>query len=611
MASYFLAYWLRLDSIQAEGYLPTLLKTWPLVVGVSLIVFKFGGIYSQIWHLAHIQSAMTIVRCVVAASMIAWLSCVVLQIDPVVPRTIFPIFCMLTIILVGAARFTYRQLVKLRTRKTRSATDQERVVIYGAGVAGDLLARHIASNHRFPFRAIGFVDDDMAKRGRRVHGLRILGSGSELGRICRESDVKTILIAMHAAPGKTLRRIVETCQEHGIKPLIMPDLANSFGEEVFRPRSIDIPDLLRRSPKLLDKATTRSFFEGKTILITGAGGSIGSEICRQVLDFKPARMVMLDASEFNLYTIEEEIEKLGKGSKVQRHYVLGSVADANLVDRVFDTYRPALVLHAAAYKHVPIIESNPLQGVLNNVQGTRLLAEAAIRYGTFRFLLISTDKAVRPTSIMGATKRCCELLLQAMHALHRNSTGFCAVRFGNVLGSSGSVIPRFLQQIQTGGPITVTHPDMTRYFMLVSEAVSLVLQAISMSNGGEIFVLDMGEPVKIFDMAKQLIRLAGKEPGRDIEIVVTGVRPGEKLYEELILETSECQQLVDDLYIATPEPVDGSTILKDIDEMIVLATDNLEASCIQRLRHVTRWTDPAIAQDALDDAATSVSNELH
>ena len=608
--SYAAAYWLRLDSIRDEGYLPILAQSLPLVLVISIAMFKFGGIYRQIWHLAHVQSALTIVKCVVAASMAAWVACLIVNIFPPIPRSVFPIFSMVAIILVGTSRFTYRHISGRKSRSAATQVSRESCIIYGAGVAGDLLARHIAQNPRFPFKPVGFIDDDANKRGRLVHGLRVLGAGRDLGEICKNFDVKTILIAMHSVSGTLVREIVGRCHEYGVKPLIMPELASSLGEEVFRPRSVDIRDLLRRSPKLIEKDVIRSFFDGETVFVSGAGGSIGSEICRQVLEFNPARLVMFDSSEFNLYKIEAELEERAPHGNTQRHYILGSVTDAGLIDRVFDTHRPTIVLHAAAYKHVPIIESNPIQGVSNNVDGTRIVAEAAVRYKTARFLLISTDKAVRPTSIMGATKRCCELVVQAMHSAHRDSTGFCAVRFGNVLGSSGSVVPRFMQQIQAGGPVTVTHPDVTRYFMLVSEAVALVLQAISMSKGGEIFVLDMGEPVKIYDMAKQLIRLAGKEPGRDIDIAVTGLRPGEKLYEELILETSECKQLFGDLYIAVPEPIDSAHVLREVSDLLSLAREGREESCIRMLRQITRWPEQQLKREN-HDLGDSGPFELH
>ncbi len=587
--SYVAAFWLRLDSISGEGYTKTLLHTFPLVLIVSVYAFKFGGIYRQIWQLAHAQSVVTIIKSVLVAAAASWVGCLLIGFDPPVPRSIFPIFSMLSVILIGASRFFYRYLSITARRVFHEAVEKEDCLIYGAGVAGDFLVRHIASNPRFPYRAVGFVDDDTNKRDRRVQNLKVYGGGADLSEIRDRCGVKTVLIAMHAVPGKTIREIVERCHANGLKPLIVPDIASSLGNEVFRPRDVDIRDLLRRSPKLIEHDVLRSFFQGEVVLVSGAGGSIGSEICRQVLELEAKRLIMLDSSEFNLYKIEAELEQRATSYKTDCQYILGSTIDDAHMDRIFEAYKPTLVLHAAAYKHVPIIERNPLQGVINNVLGTRILSEKAVKYGVKKFLLVSTDKAVRPTNIMGATKRCCELLVQAMHGLNNKRTGFCAVRFGNVLGSSGSVVPRFLEQIQAGGPITVTHTEVTRYFMLVSEAVALVLQAISLSKGGEVFVLDMGEPVKIYDMAKQLIMLAGKVPGRDIEIAVTGLRPGEKLYEELIIEASEAKQVYGDLYIAFPDPVEPATMLELIDKAIKLAEEGNESESLGIVRSLAQF----------------------
>jgi FlaA1/EpsC-like NDP-sugar epimerase len=602
------AYWLRLDDVWASNFAPTIVRTIPVTLVTTLLVFRFGGVYRQIWSLAHAQSAVLILRCVVVAAMVSWLILIATRVDPAVPRSIFPIFSMLAIMLVGAFRFSYRYLHSRGSRVYH--LDAERCLIYGAGVAGDFLARHIAAHPRFPYRPVGFIDDDSNKQRRLVHGLRVLGTSDNLAELCDRLEIKTILLAMHAVPGKVIRDIVDRCNACGVKPLIMPDLASSLGDEIFKPRSVDIRDLLRRAPKLINHEYLQAFFKGKTVFVSGAGGSIGSEICRQVLSLAPERVVMLDSSEYNLYRLEMDMDEEGLRKGAQCEFILGSTTDRGLIDRLFAMYRPHIVLHAAAYKHVPIIERNPLQGVVNNILGTKVLSEIAVKYNVERFLLISTDKAVRPTSVMGATKRACELLVQAMHSVYGARTGFCSVRFGNVLGSSGSVIPRFLEQIQAGGPVTVTHPDVTRYFMLIPEAVALVLQAVSLSKGGEIFVLDMGEPVKIYDMARQLILLAGKEPGKDIEIAVTGLRPGEKLYEELILETSECKQVFGDLYIAVPDPIEPQSLFESVDDIIKTAQAGQDDVSVQLLRHVTRWTDPAVGAGEEDDKSWA-THKLH
>jgi FlaA1/EpsC-like NDP-sugar epimerase len=342
-----------------------------------------------------------------------------------------------------------------------------------------------------------------------------------------------------------------------------------MAEKIPDPRPVHIQDLLRRSPKSVQKEVIKDFFQSRTVLVTGAGGSIGSEICRQILETNPGVLLLLESSEYNLYKIQRELEE--KKTSIPIIGIMGNVTDEAFIDHVFLNHRPDYVLHAAAYKHVPLVESNPLSGILNNIEGTKIVANACIRYHVRNFLLVSTDKAVRPTNVMGMTKRACEILVQSLHQLHGHGCRFSAVRFGNVLGSSGSVIPLFMDQIKKGGPVTVTDPEMTRYFMLISEAVGLVLQSAVKSRGGEIFVLDMGDPVNILEMAKQLIRLAGKEPGQDIDIVITGLRPGEKIFEELIIEGAERHELHEDIYIARPENFSGTLALEMIDNLLVYA----------------------------------------
>jgi FlaA1/EpsC-like NDP-sugar epimerase len=410
-------------------------------------------------------------------------------------------------------------------------------------------------------------------------------------------------LAFPSATGKVVREALSRCQAAGVKALIMPDMANALGDEVFQPRPVDIRDLLKRSPKEVDQTEIGAFFSGKTVLVTGAGGSIGSEICRQVLRYGPRHLLVLDASEFSLYQIDEELRPR-KGPRTEIHALLGSITDSRFIETVMRRFCPDYVLHAAAYKHVPLVEINPLQGIYNNLEGTRVLAEMAQRFAVKKFLLISTDKAVRPTNVMGATKRCCELLIQTLHGQADSRTAFCAVRFGNVLGSSGSVVPKFLQQIQSGGPVTVTHPDITRYFMLTSEAVGLVLQSITMSRGGETFVLDMGEPVRVADMAHQLIQLAGKTPEKDIEVIYSGLRPGEKLYEELILEGAEERTLHENIFVMRPRAIENGRVRAALDDLLDVTKQGQESSAIKLVKELA--SDPA----GWDDQRTIDANNL-
>lgn len=588
------AYWgafvLRLDDISLADFRHSYLVTLPILIACHLAIFVNLGMYRQVWRYGNYSSAILIAKCMVFGTLMTVCISYFLARGEMPPRSVPVIFLLLGTSLVGVTKFSWRAWSAIQSSLF---TDQRgRCLVYGAGSAGDLLARHVLANPRFPYTIVGFIDDDRNKIGRMIHGTRILGTSENLKELCEALDVRTVILAMHAAPGKVIREIVAKCREASVKPLIMPDMAQSLGQDLPAPRAVDIRDLLRRAPKAIDNSRLDKLFRGSTVLVTGAGGSIGSEICRQIFDCGPCHIVLLDSSEFNLYKIDQELRERIGDSKVEIHSILGSVVDRRTVDRVFRNFRPDFVLHAAAYKHVPMVESNPTEGVLNNIVGTWNVAEAAIAHKAARFLLISTDKAVRPTNVMGATKRCCEILVQSLSALHPVGTIFCAVRFGNVLGSSGSVIPKFLQQVRNGGPLTVTHPDVTRYFMLASEAVALVLQSITMAEQSEIFVLNMGDSVRIADMAKDLIRLAGKEPGKDVEIVFTGLRPGEKLYEELILEGAENHTLNDDIFVATPHPLDPGPVVETLSKIVAMARAGEDEGCLRILKSLAGNVEP-------------------
>lgn len=589
-ASYFIAYQLRFDFEWPADFRDVFLGTWPLVLATGLPIFVIVGMYRQVWRYADLRGGLLIIKSVIIATLVFLALCLVLSnVSRMPPRSVFGIHATLAILLLGTCRFSWRIL---KAGGRQPAADQlERCLVYGASSDGDLLVRHIAASPRCGFKAVAFIDDDRNKVGGTFHGLRVAGTCKDLAEIARRFEAKTVILAMPRAPGQAISKAVTHCQEVGLKTLIMPDMTSALGNEVFRPREIDITDLLRRAPLSVDHDKIKGFFSGKTVLITGAGGSIGSELARQVASYGPARIVLLDASEFNLYKIETELcDRRLYGTVIEA--ALGSTIDRRFLERIFDEFRPNIVLHAAAYKHVPILQKNPLSGIINNVFGTLVLAKLAQAQGVERFLLISTDKAVRPTSIMGATKRCCELIVQALQQQAPDDCGFCSVRFGNVLGSSGSVVPRFTEQIRAGGPVTVTHPDVTRYFMLTSEAVGLVLQSIATSRGGEIFVLNMGEPVRIFDMAERLIRLSGKEPGRDIEIVFSGLRPGEKLHEELILDTAEHQVLNDDVFVATPFRIAPRAVLDRIEDLIARAFADDDRGAIEILWRLSDMVEP-------------------
>lgn len=454
-------------------------------------------------------------------------------------RGVFIIDWLLTIFMVGGIRVIIRSFYaycdgrQYLLSSDACPTDGSHAVIIGAGRAGEKVVREILSTNHRKYIPVGFIDSDPAKKGRTIHSVPVLGDLGDLPAVIERKCVKELLIAVTEASGEQMREIVEACKQTGLPYKILPGMEEIIDGKVGIKslRDVSYQDLLGRSQIQLDNTRISQYLSGKTVLITGCGGSIGSELVRQVIRFNPAKLILVDASEANLYSIQMELHHELKF----REYVtiLGCVQNKELMEKTFKTYKPQTVLHAAAYKHVPMLERNPWQAVANNICGTRNIMETADRHGVDRFVLVSTDKAVRPTNIMGTSKRITELL---MRLFHNSNTKFMAVRFGNVIGSSGSVIPLFRRQIELGGPVTVTHKDVTRYFMSISEAAQLILQAGVMGKGGEIFILEMGTPVKIAEMARDLIKLSGKEPDKDIEITFTGLREGEKLYEELITE---------------------------------------------------------------------------
>jgi FlaA1/EpsC-like NDP-sugar epimerase len=412
---------------------------------------------------------------------------------------------------------------------------ERRVLIVGAGSAGRMIAREIRENVALGMIEVGFIDDDPRKVGTRIEGLRVLGNHDRIEEICRNYEVDEIIIAIPSALPSHIRHIVEHCRGVSARFRILPGVGELIGGtlSVKALRDVDLEDLLGRDPVTLDTELLRRDITGHVVMVTGAAGSIGSELCRQVAGLAPAKLVMFEIAETPLFELEHDMRT--KFPRVPLVSVIGDIRDRKRVEAVFAAHEPTLVYHAAAYKHVPVMEVHPAEAVKTNVLGTRILAEIAARHGVQRFVLVSTDKAVRPTNVMGATKRVAELVVQNMNG-NGHDTVFVAVRFGNVLDSSGSVIPIFRKQLETTGKLTVTHPEASRYFMLIPEAAGLILQAGSMGQGSEVFVLDMGEPVKIVDLAKNIIRLSGKELGVNAEIAYTGLRPGEKLHEELVVE---------------------------------------------------------------------------
>ncbi len=450
------------------------------------------------------------------------------------PRSILPISWLLNIFLIGGSRLLWR-LVRDYGLKPIQQSDGRPVLIVGAGATGVLVAKELKRHYNGEINLIGFVDDDPSKKNTKVLGVQVFGGREILPELITQYSLEEIIIAIPSVEGSVIREIVAMCEKSNVKLKILPGIYDLIEENVTvnQIREVEVEDLLGRDPVKVDLESISSYLKGQVILVTGAGGSIGSELCRQILKYTPSKLLLLDNCENNMYDIEMELRK--NYPYIDIVACVKDIKDKKTIDQIFAEYQPYVVYHAAAHKHVPLMEANPEEAIKNNVMGTYNVAQAANIYGAKRFVLISTDKAVNPTSVMGASKRVAEMVIQYLN--ETSKTNYAAVRFGNVLGSRGSVIPLFQQQIAEGGPVTVTDRNMIRYFMTIPEAVQLVLQAGAMTEGGEIFILDMGEMVKIIDLAKTLIRLSGFEPGEDIEIKETGMRPGEKLYEELM--TSE------------------------------------------------------------------------
>lgn len=528
------SYWLRfnLEGIPAE-YWQQALDMLPLVMFVQGGLFLYFGLYRGVWRFASIPDLVRILKATLISVAIVAVTIFFFTRLQGVPRSVFVLDAILLVIFLGAPRFVYRW-VKDRRLYGREVKN---VLIVGAGRAGEMLVRDLLRDPLQAYRPVAFVDDASAKRGKDVHGVRVAGACDVIPRLATELGVQLVLIAMPSANSRQMQRVVGLCEATGLPFRVLPHMQDLVTGQVSLKelREVKIEDLLGRESVSLDwEAITRGV-QGKTILVTGGGGSIGSEFCRQVARLGPAHLIIFEQSEYNLYSIELELRQTFPGLMLTA--LLGDITDPVAVECTLQSHRPSVILHAAAYKHVPMLEYQLRAAVKNNILGTRTLADCASRCGCSSFVMISTDKAVNPANIMGMTKRVAEIYCQNLSA--HSDTHFITVRFGNVLGSAGSVIPLFQKQIAAGGPVTVTHPEITRFFMTISEAAQLILQAGAMGQGGEIFVLDMGEPVKIAYLAEQLVLLSGKKPGDDIDIIYTGLRPGEKLYEELFHESEK------------------------------------------------------------------------
>ena len=541
MSAFVLAYLLRFDFAIPEQETQRMLYQLPFVLLFQLVLLWLAGIYAFVWRYV----GMAEMKAFMAAAL--WSSLTLLALRTWLPEQLQPARIPLSITVVDtllafggvlALRVLRRALYERGTKRQNAKGQLQRrlvkkpVLLIGAGRAGVMIAREIRLRGDIDLEVRGFIDDDRNKMGSVIQGVKVLGTAEDIPRLVTELDIDHVVISFAEASRRDFRRILDICERVRVRVRTVPGMYELLqgNVKVSRIRDVQIEDLLGREQVQLDEESMRNFLTGKTVMVTGAGGSIGSELVKQVARFKPACLLLVERAEFALFSIEHEMRSDDE-SQVPVIPLVADIGDKTRMHTIFQTYSPQVILHAAAHKHVPMMESNPCEAVKNNVIGTRMLGEMASDFGVEAFVLISTDKAVRPSSVMGASKRVAELVIQDLN--QRSDTRFLAVRFGNVIGSAGSVIPIFRDQIRSGGPVTVTHPEMVRYFMTIPEAAQLVLQAGALGSGGEIFVLDMGDPVRILDLAKETITLSGLRPFEDINIVFTGVRPGEKLYEEL------------------------------------------------------------------------------
>ncbi len=530
------AYWLRFNLEPLPGvYFSAALEALLVVVVIQALAFRIFGLYRGVWRFASLPDLIRIGKAVLIGTAFSAVTLFLIARMEGIPRSVFPLYTLLLVWLLGSSRLFVRWLKERRTYRITG----KRVLVVGAGRAGEMLVRDLLRSRDEWYEPVGFVDDSRKKQGREIRGVRVFGSCDEITDLAERLEVDFIVLAIPSANSAQMRRLVGLCEKAGVPVRTLPPMDRLMSGEVTvnQLRDVSLDDLLGREPVSLDWQAVRLGIRDKRVLVTGAGGSIGSELCRQIAKLNPVQIVLLDHSEFNLYSIELELQNAFPNLDIR--HCLNSVADQPAMEKMMSRYRPEIIFHAAAYKHVPMLEGQIREAVQNNIQGTIQVAELADRYRCEAFVMISTDKAVNPANVMGASKRAAEIFCENLN--RRSETRFITVRFGNVLGSAGSVVPLFNEQIRSGGPVTVTHREITRFFMTISESCQLILQASVMGAGGEIFVLDMGEPVKIAYLAEQMIRLSGKVPGDDIEIVYTGLRPGEKLYEELFHETEALQ----------------------------------------------------------------------
>ncbi|HMZ08008.1 MAG TPA: nucleoside-diphosphate sugar epimerase/dehydratase [Anaerolineales bacterium] len=578
---------LRLDVSELPYYFPAALLMCAVALLVKIPTYYFFGLYRRLWVYASTNELRLITFAVSSASVLtSGVMLLLIGLDlikPGMPRSALGIDWLISLILIGGSRFVLRILAEQSSAQTHGKT--RHVLILGAGDAGALVVRELQKTSQLNLIPVGFLDDDPAKQNHNIYGVSVIGKIEQLEKTLDTKQVDEVIIAIPSAPGRIIRLVNSVCRKRGIPSRIIPGFYELIGGKVSvnRLREVDITDLLRREPVKIDDYLIGSILGGKRVLVTGAGGSIGSELCRQIARWNPSKLILLGHGENSIFEVLQEFKEDHASLPVQA--VIADVRDPDRLEKIFAEYQPQVVFHAAAHKHVPLMEANIEEAVTNNVLGTRNVVETAVRHRVERLVLISTDKAVRPVTVMGATKRLAEMIV--LDAAQRTGLPFSVVRFGNVLGSRGSVVPTFKKQIARGGPITITHPEMHRYFMIIPEAVHLVLQAASMGVGGDVFMLNMGEQVRILDLAEDLIRLSGLEPYRDIDIQFTGIRPGEKLREDLFEDGVDFELTAHSeiFRMSKEEHVDGAVLAQTLDKLSDLALHSRTDDLIQTINH--------------------------
>lgn len=572
-ASYFLSFIIRDGVYGVDQYRSLSIILVPIITSIYILFLYAFRMYKSIWRMVGIDEVMGgLIACGLGTLSLIMIT-VVLRIN-IQHIIIILAGVFITIGVLGlrvSLRFYRRMLINsINLIKKDGKEDVENILIVGAGACGLLIIDEIRKQNPIKQKVVALIDDDLNKVGTYLRGIKILGTREKINSIVKEKNIDTILIAMPSVGGKDKKNIIEVCRDTKKNVKLIPGMYELIGDKVSlsRMRDVDLRDLLGRDEIKLDKNGISDYIEGKVVLVTGGGGSIGSELCRQIARFSPKLLLILDIYENNAYELQNELRR--KIPHLKKKVLIASVREKKRLENIFKNYEPQVVFHAAAHKHVPLMEESPGEAIKNNVLGTLNVAECANKYGVERFVLISTDKAVNPTNVMGASKRLCEMIIQAINK--ESKTEYVAVRFGNVLGSNGSVIPLFKRQIAEGGPVTLTHKDITRYFMLIPEAAQLVLQAGAYAKGGEIFVLDMGKPVKIYDLTRELIKLSGFEPDKDIKIKISGLRPGEKLYEELLMNEEGLRETGHEkIFIGKPGVYDLDRLKLGIDALLEIA----------------------------------------